>query len=340
MNEAVAKVKIIEGHSPGDLPMDELLAGGEPVVLKGLVKSWGIVAAGAESDLAAMAYLRSFDSGKPVSTAFAPPDADGRLYYNEDFTKLNFDNRHLAIGEVLRSLEAAFEQQPPPGIYIASAQLDRFLPGFSKDNDLGLAALGIDAPPTIWIGNRITASCHYDAPHNLACSVVGRRRFTLFPPEQIFNLYPGPLDPTPGGQAISLVDFAAPDPRRFPRFSQALEHARVAELSPGDALYIPSLWWHHVEGLARFNVLVNYWWKTTARHVPNPVSVLQHALWSLRARPELERRAWRAIFDYYVFSAPEVAAEHLPPAARGILGEIDEARARRIRTKLINDLNQ
>ena len=96
------------------------------------------------------------------------------------------------------------------------------LPGFREDNDLDFAERGVDAPPAIWIGNRTIASCHYDAPNNIACCVVGRRRFTLFPPEQIFNLYPGPLDPTPGGQAVSLVDFANPDFERYPRFREAL----------------------------------------------------------------------------------------------------------------------
>jgi hypothetical protein len=77
------------------------------------------------------------------------------------------------------------------------------------------------APPSIWIGNRTIASCHYDAPNNLACCAIGRRRFTLFPPEQIFNLYPGPLDATPGGQAVSVVEFANPDLEKYPRFSRS-----------------------------------------------------------------------------------------------------------------------
>ena len=32
--------------------------------------------------------------------------------------------------------------------------------------------------------------------------------------------------------------------------------------APGDAIYIPPLWWHHVESLGQFNVLVNYWYRT------------------------------------------------------------------------------
>jgi hypothetical protein len=333
-------VRILEGYTPQDLPLSELIAGTEPVLLKGLVRSWNIVAKGIESDQAAIQYLAAFDSGKPVPAAFAPPDSQGRLYYNDDLTQLNFQSRQLPISEVLRLLEGTFGQSDSPGIYVASALIDRCLPGFRRENDLALGAQGVEAPPSIWIGNRITASCHYDVPHNIACCVIGRRRFTLFPPEQISNLYPGPLDPTPGGQAISLVDFSAPDLARFPRFAQALEHASVVELAAGDALYIPSLWWHHVQGLNRFNVLVNYWWKVTPKHIANPVGALQYAMWTLRNRPEAEKQAWKAIFDYYVFGPAGDAADHLPAVARGILGPIDETRARQIRAQLINDLNR
>ena len=83
----------------------------------------------------------------------------------------------------------------------------------------------------------------------------------LFPSGQIKNLYVGPLDFTLSGQAISLVDFHAPDFERFPRFKLALQHAQVAELEPGDAIYIPSLWFHHVESFDPLSILMNYWWR-------------------------------------------------------------------------------
>jgi ribosomal protein L16 Arg81 hydroxylase len=162
----------------------------------------------------------------------------------------------------------------------------------------------------------------------------------MFPPEQIFNLYPGPLDPTPGGQAVSTVDFANPDFGTHPLFREALAAAQVAEVEPGDAVFIPSMWWHHVEGLSPFNTLVNYWWNLSPAFIPTPMNALHHAMWTIRDRPEHEKRAWKAVFDYYVFGPGTQAAAHLPEQARGALAPIDDDRARQIRAMLLNNLNR
>lgn len=60
-----------------------------------------------------------------------------------------------------------------------------------------------------------------------------------------------------------MVHVTAPDLDRYPLFARALEEAQEAELLPGDAIFIPRNWWHHVEALEKFNVLVNYWWDAT-----------------------------------------------------------------------------
>jgi hypothetical protein len=169
---------------------------------------------------------------------------------------------------------------------------------------------------------------------------VGRRRFTLFPPEQVDNLYPGPLDLTPGGQAVSMVDFDAPDFERYPRFRDALAAAQVADLEPGDVLVYPALWWHQVEALGPFNVLVNYWWNAAPAFMDTPMNTLLHGLLSLRDRPDFEKQAWKRLFDYYVFGPADRAGEHLPEDARGDLGPMDDRKARRLRAYLLNRLNR
>jgi len=191
-----------------------------------------------------------------------------------------------------------------------------------------------------WIGNRTTALAHHDMSHNIACCLVGHRRFTLFPPEQVNNLYPGPLEPTPGGQVVTMADIQAPDFDRFPRLREALAVSEIAYLEPGDALFYPAMWWHQVDALDSFNVMINYWWNTTPAYIDTPQNALLHALLCIRDRPEQEKRAWRAMFDYYVFGPPERAREHVPSGAQGNLGPIDEIKARRLRAYLLQRLNR
>ena len=337
---APATIRVLQDCRPEALPLAELLARGEPVVLAGLVRDWPIVRAGLGSDDEAMSYLRSFYNGKTVGTCVGEPHIAGRLFYNDDFTALNFTTRRMRLDDVMNEVRAHARDAQPPTYYVSSTTIDACLPGFRQENDLPFTAQGLEPLASIWLGGRTIASCHYDAPNNLACVVVGRRRVTLFPPEQIFNLYPGPLEPTPGGQAVSVVDFANPDFERYPRFREALAARQVAELEPGDAVFIPSMWWHHIEALSPFNALVNYWWGRSPAFVPTPMNALYHALWTLRDRPEQEKRAWRAVFDYYVFGPSERATAHLPEQARGVLGPLDEMTARQLRAMLLNLLNR
>jgi hypothetical protein len=340
MFETLPAVRELEGARPDDLPLDRLLGDAVPTVMRGLAANWPLVQAGMNSVQGAMDYLRGHYNGKPVHYSWGEPSTGGRPYYNADFTELNCQVRRGELGQVLDDLAGHLDDPAPPTYYVASLLVDYCLPGMRRDNDLDLAAHGLQAPPAIWIGNRVTASCHYDAPNNIACCAVGRRRFTLFPPGQIHNLYPGPLEPTPGGQVVSMVDFRAPDFERFPRFAEAIAHAQTVVLEPGDAIFIPSMWWHHVQGLDPFTVLVNYWWASMPAWIPTPMHALYHAIWALRDRPEVEKQAWREVFEYYVFGDPAQAGEHLPVQARNFLGPFDEAQARRMRAHLIGKLNR
>jgi hypothetical protein len=340
MVNSAQHVREIEGLRPDNVPISDLVAGNVPVVLRGLVSNWGITRAAMKSDRSAMDYIGGFYNGRPVNASVGAPEIQGRLFYSDDFSRLNFSVEKVKLDEFLARIESHISDDRGPTMYIGSTVVDSCLPGFRHDNDLDLGAQGIDAPPAIWIGNRTIASCHYDSPNNIACCVVGRRRFTLFPPEQIFNLYPGPLDPTPGGQAISLVDFANPDFGKYPRFEQALEFAQVTEVGPGDAVFVPSMWWHHVQGLSAFNTLVNYWWSSVPAFIPTPMHALYHAIWALRDRPESEKQAWKNVFQYYVFGPAELAGEHFPEAARGLLGPLTDDQARFMRSMLINKLNR
>tara|TARA_R110002020_G_scaffold475934_3_gene714677 strand:+ start:31705 stop:32736 length:1032 start_codon:yes stop_codon:yes gene_type:complete len=343
MVEIERKTRVLEGISADAIPYEKLMHEERPTILKGVARDWPLTIKGIESPEAAMDYISGFYQGRPVVGYTCAPDLKGRYFYNDDISGLNFKRERVLLGDVLHLIRKELGHSGSPSYYIGSTDADLYFPGFRADNDLVLNdAMFEHNPPivSLWIGNRTTATAHYDMSNNIACCIVGKRRFTLFPPEQIANLYPGPLDPTPGGQVVSMVDFQNPDFEQHPRFRDALEAAEVAELEPGDALFYPALWWHHVEALSDFNTLVNYWWNTSPGYIDTPQNTLLHGLLSLRDRPEQEKRAWKALFDYYVFGPTELPGAHLPEHAKGDLAPMDEARARRLRAKLLQRLNR
>jgi hypothetical protein len=320
---------------------DRLLDATEPVVVRGLASQWPAVRAAQRSGRAASDYLLGCYRDATVNAWIGPPGIDGRFFYDADFRGFNFQAERLRFDVVLAALQQHAADERPPAIYVGSTTVDTCLPGFRAGNDLGFGAIAPAEPlVSVWVGNRTRTAAHQDLPANLACVVAGRRRFTLFEPAQVANLYIGPLDFTPAGQPVSLVDMTAPDLARFPRYAEAAAQARVAELGPGDALLIPSLWWHHVEALESFNVLVNYWWRRAAAHHDAPIDALLHTLMCVRELPPEQRAAWRALFDHYVFAAGDSTAAHIPDHARGVLKPLDADASRRLRARLLQKLNR
>jgi hypothetical protein len=332
-----ARVREVEGLDPSNLPA-EVLASEEPLLLRGLVRDWPLVRAGLQSPAEAARHLCGFYTGEPVVAMIGPPEIGGRFFYDEALTGFNFSRVQARLDELLGELVRFAGQAQAPAVYVGATAVDRWLPGFRDANRIGLDAQQPLA--SVWIGNRSRVSAHYDVPDNLACVAVGHRRFTLFPPEQLANLYVGPIDLSPAGQAISLVDLHAPDLARFPRFAEAARHARIAELGPGDALLLPSLWWHHVEALDDFNVLVNYWWRGAAARYESPSTALMLAIMALRELPPAQRRGWQEIFRHYVFEAGEQTAGHIPEAARRALGPLDDAALQALRQQLLSRLGR
>ncbi len=337
------EIRVLEGIAPDQIPFDDLLATGQPVILKGLAAEWELVKAGKESPEKAMALLEGYSAGKPVGYFVAPPDVNARFSYNDACTGFNYETRSGTPAEILAQIRDNAQDSEHPYLYIQSLVVDENFPGLRARNDLVFdhPAFENNQPLVkIWIGSESIASAHYDIPNNIACCLVGRRRFTLFPPEQIHNLYPGPLDATPGGQVVTMVDLKDPDFQRFPRVREALDAAVVADLEPGDALFYPSMWWHHVEATASFNVMMNYWWASAPAYMGNPLDIVMHGILGLRDRPENEKQAWREVFDYYVFGSADKPREHLPEAAYGPLADVDDMSARRLRAFVKASLNR
>jgi hypothetical protein len=118
------------------------------------------------------------------------------------------------------------------------------------------ALLANEAMPTfearwqvhVWAGEaNMSARVHYDTYYNFYVQLVGRKRFVLLPPEEWVHLrlFPGMH---PSGRQ-SQFDI-----------SERLGSARALEvvLEPGQVLFLPPYWFHHVESVDA-SVSVNYW---------------------------------------------------------------------------------
>jgi hypothetical protein len=317
-----------------------LLSAKTPAVLRGLVRDWPAVRAGLDSAETLVTYLKRFDQGAPVDALMTPPEIDGKIHYNANLSGFNFHRNRLPLAQVAEQVLRYAQFAKAPAVAAQSALIRDCLPGFSGENALSM--LGDEVLPRIWLGNRITTPAHVDEWNNIGCVVAGRRRFTLFPPAQLENLYIGPLDFAPTGAPMSLVSLQAPDFARFPRFRAALDAAQSAELGPGDAIYIPPLWWHHVESLQPFNVLVNYWWHDTqgdGAHADSAFDALVHGILSIRSLPPETRAAWRAFFEHYVFGE-ERDLRHIPLERHGLLGALSEAQRAALRAHLVKRLGR
>mgnify|MGYP003110770575 CR=1 FL=1 len=309
---------------------EHILPAHRPVILRGLVEHWPAVTAGRGGPEAMAAYLGRFDGGTPIGLLAGASAIGGRFFYSDDLRGFNFERASVTLPVLLGGLLQEATASAPSALYAGAASAPDQFPGWVAENPLPLATP--DAVPRIWIGNSSRVSAHYDGSSNIAAVVAGTRRFILFPPEQAENLYVGPFDFTMAGQPTSMVDLDAPDLARYPRFARAMEAMQMADLAPGDALFVPSFWWHEVRATGPLNVLVNYWWAESGR--TPPFAALVHAMLAVRDLPAPERAAMRAWFDHYVFGHAGDAAAHLPDHARGILGAPSVARTQAIKAFL------
>lgn len=293
----------------------------QPAILRGAVAHWPAVKLAQNGPEALCQYLMKLDNGQGVDAILLAPQENGRLFYNAEMSGFNFARKSVSISSVIEQMVRYSHFANPPTVAIQSALISACLPGFLPQHAMPLFApeAAQKIAPRIWLGGQVVTPAHFDESENLACVVAGKRRFTLFPPEQVGNLYIGPLDFAPTPTPISMVDLRQPDFVQFPRLHNALEHAQIAELEAGDALYIPSLWWHHVESLAFFNVLVNYWWQETVPSTATPLACMLHCLAHMQQLSPEMKRGWRALFDHYVFAANGDPAAHIPAHKRGIL---------------------
>ncbi|ATI80781.1 cupin-like domain-containing protein [Sphingobium yanoikuyae] len=306
-----------------------------PTIIRGHCSDWPLVSIGAQGADAAMIYLAQYERGARAEYFWAPAELEGRYHYGAGPGGFNFSRETMYVRDALSRIAANGLDGGETG-YLGSLSFDDHFPGLEIENSSFLVDGHVR--PRLWVGNRSTIACHYDGYDNLACVVVGRRRFTLYPPDAIGDLYIGPIDHTLSGQPISMAAGAAENAVAYPRYANARARALILELGPGDALYLPKLWWHQVEALEPVNILINYWWDGFSSGRDSPYAALLLAMIAISERPAREREAWRAYFDHYVFRQNGHPLAHLPEQKHGVLGPLAHGNYGRIRTLVMRML--
>lgn len=194
---------------------------------------------------------RSYNSGNRVTMEFSE-------YLNylsisiEEEAKEEFDERmtEQVVSVAYLAQNELFEE----------VQNDVPIPHFCSDGsfDVGEGKL---YHSMLWLGPRNTLSpLHFDPLDNLLMQIVGRKRVFLYPNDRDNNSGSWHYAGFDGNQYnTSPVDPSNPNYLEYPSF-QAAPTPYECVIEPGDVLFIPAKWWHHVRSLS-WSASANVWWR-------------------------------------------------------------------------------
>lgn len=257
---AVAPIVEIDGAD--DVALCEHIANYTPVVLRGYAREQvlGERLSGLDSSASIRAVEPLLGNAK-IPFTLLPPEQKGDIGIGEDL-QANFrvDDRVASAAQFLSVVEELVGDSSGACAYAASMPLERF----PKIQDLIACADTLAERKLwtrlLWVGSgRHVVDLHHDEMLNLITMYSGVKRITLLPPTSLPSLYPAPLHRKVGGVPRSLVKLLSLDHERYPRMEEALRASCQTVLYPGDALFIPPLWWHYVESYG-FNLMVNAWY--------------------------------------------------------------------------------
>jgi lysine-specific demethylase 8 len=246
----------VERIRPAELPRYE--ATDTPVVIEGGLDGCVAVRTWTPSYLANLlgdVAIRVKYSATSAHPDFTRPSL-GQMFATEPTTFRAFleSREHDATGQrvfigddkfVLRRRDGVTTIDPEMAPLLADVEVPALVPA--------------DRLYTIWAwfsGANVRTGLHYDnnGCHNLNAQIAGTKQCVLVDPSQVDRCELFPKDGPNPATNCSRVDFAAPD--AFPDV-----HAHVANLTPGDLLFIPAWWLHAFRHTGAFNANLNFWWK-------------------------------------------------------------------------------
>lgn len=224
----------------------DYLAHSRPVVVTGGVREWPALKRWS------LETLNKRLRGRTVTIASA---TRGVFSYDLEAPRARYESMTFPSAAALVAQEPRDVQY-----YIMQVPLEHNLPELKDDVPPLDLLSGEASAPHFWLGGAgLVTPLHWDNLHNLYGQVRGRKRFTLFAPVERDNLYPYP--PT---ALYSHISYADPEQdERWPRLRDA--ERLGCTLDPGDLLFLPAFWWHHVRSL-ELAISVNYWWAPGLSH--------------------------------------------------------------------------
>jgi len=332
-------------HDPTDENVEALKQGGEPFLMTGRMRTWEMFDE-IEARHTVGEKLKCFVNIAPARQVLYSqlPRRNASFAFGKQLRQ-RFGERRLGLQELASLIEAADRSRLKRTYYMQAQQLPEWqerLPGLLRLH----ASTG--GTPLFWLGSggQCTA-LHNDRYHNAIAVFMGRKKVVLSPPTELRNVYIAPLDRRIQGALTSLADPRTPDFESWPRLRSAFERVRIAEVAPGEILYVPPLWWHLVES-SGVNLSANVW----IDDVPEAEQLYEpHSLRLLERRihrePMALRRALADVFSGIVRgndregrtgSAHEGPVRAHAEFEAGLLSQIGDARSRRRWTDWIESI--
>ena len=186
----------------------------------------------------------------PASIAAKYPDVRVPVILNLPKDRVPYAVRTPAGPSEMRFADLVAKLDDGNSYNMSQVTLELF-PELFTELDLGFIKPRKILATNIWMGSHTRSGLHFDSADNAFVQIYGRKRLLLVDPAFSDQLYQYPDVPSK-----SQVDPESPDLKRFALFAQCkvMEHL----LEPGDLVYIPKGWWHHLSA-DQISISANCW---------------------------------------------------------------------------------